>query len=251
MAETRMEGIVGEILRLISALGELQLALGDAGITARIISFAQTIRDLVAAFKELDPETQSFIAHLIGLAPLLMLIGGALKFLAFTLGGLMILVKWSVAIAGAIAFIVKVGALLGGIIMGIGTIFGILAAVFTLPAWGLVAIITAALTGLAAGVWYFWENIVEIWNKAKAWLPDFFSDGGSAAGQAIDPMMAATGLTIPGGKTITVNDNKNIKVEVHPKEGMDAQEIAKFTIQEIRRGELTTIAEDSDDGVLR
>ena len=245
MADTRMEGIVGEILRLISALGEVQLALGDAGVTATIDKFSKKVRELIEWFKSLDEGTQSVIAHTISLLPLLIGVGLAFKAIAFALGGLSFLIAAGPAVAGAIGFIIKAGALIIGLIQGIGTIFGILAAVFTLPAWGVVALISAALAALAAGIWYFWEEIVAIWNKVTSWLPDFITGEGDA-NTSTDPM--ANAMTGSGARII--NDNKSVKIEVNPPPGANEAEIARLTLLEFQKNVLTTTAEDVDDGTI-
>ena len=214
MAEERMKGLPGAILTMQSALEGLRLQLGEMGITERIIQFTDAVKALTAGFKDLDPATQSIIAHTIGLAPLLLGVGLAFKAIAFALGGL----------AGFLA-------------------------ILTSPVWGTIALITAAIAALAAGIWYFWEEIVAIWNKVTSFIPDFFTGGFGAGARphATDPMANA----IQGGPWGNTTDNRSLKVEVYPPEGADANEVARLTVQEIQRNVYTDVAENADDGISR
>lgn len=242
MAETRMEGLPGAILTMTSALGDLQIQLGEMGITERIIQFTDKIKELIAWFKTLDEGTQSIIAHTIGLAPLLLGVGLAFKVIAFALGGIMPFLTIASAIVVGIA---AVGKWIAAFV-AFAKMVGIVAAVLTLPAWGLAAAIGATLGALAAGIWYFWDEITAIWRKITAYIPDWITGGGG------DYMQQSAGTVIRHGPWAnTTQDNRNIKIEVNPPEGVDANEVARLTVQEIQRNAYADVAENADDGTIR
>jgi TP901 family phage tail tape measure protein len=106
MAKIRLKGIVGDWVRLQSALEGMWLALGEAGVVEILGSIAVKLRDFAIWVSKASPGMKKFIIVLIGLAIVIPPIIIALGMLVFAIGQLMIIPGMIVAFSGLIGVIV-------------------------------------------------------------------------------------------------------------------------------------------------
>jgi len=115
IAKTQLEGLPGAMLLTKSAIEDLIIALGDAGLTSVIIKFANWITKSANYFSQLPPKTKKIILVLTGLAailgPLIMLFGALVTSLGIATIGFTIF--WA-AVTAPISLII------GGIMALIG-----------------------------------------------------------------------------------------------------------------------------------
>ena len=160
MAKQQMQGMVGAVLRLKSAFEGMLIALGDAGVTAALISMADFLSGLIARFQALSPGVKAFIASVITMGPILIGIGLALKGVAIALGGLSILVPVLGAAFGSLTLLMGPLGIILAIVAG--------AAYLLYRNWGK---LSAGMKDIKATVDTFWDE--SVWPKIAAsweWL---------------------------------------------------------------------------------
>jgi len=106
------EGWSGALAALRSAKDTAIVQLGEGGLNDVLKGYANNLRALIDMFMGLDRETKGYIATAIGLGPVLLGIGAALKTVSWALGGLMIILKAPALALGAL------GLLLAGTLLG-------------------------------------------------------------------------------------------------------------------------------------
>ncbi|MBP3931691.1 MAG: phage tail tape measure protein, partial [Peptostreptococcaceae bacterium] len=151
MSDTMMQGMNGALTEMKSALEGVAITIGER-LTPFIEKIADEISDLCNWFKNLSPETQTFIMVVAGLlatlGPLLMIIGSAISLFA----------NLSI-VAGALNL--TVGALCSPFLIAIGVIAGIIAIGYLLVSnWDW---IKEKATQLG-------EIVVNAWNSMCDWI---------------------------------------------------------------------------------
>ena len=159
MSDTMMQGMNGALTEMKSALEGVAITIGER-LTPFIEKIADKISDLCNWFKNLSPETQTFIMVVAGLlaalGPLLIIIGSAISLFA----------KLSI-VAGALG--ISIGALCSPFLIVVGVIAGIIAIGYLLVSnWDWIKEKAAQLG----------EIVVDAWNSMCDWISDACSNIG-------------------------------------------------------------------------
>lgn len=180
-AEIRMEGLIGELAKMRSAMAELGIALAESGLIQALTDLIVKITELVSAMSESNPGLLKFAAWagvaLAVLGPLLMAIGqialglAILAKAAALFGGLGKSLK---ILAGPLKLVWRlVRFLFGGfksvisILVRVGiAIATLVAGILGIPVW-VAAAIVAAIAAIGALIYVFWDEIVS--GMTSAW----------------------------------------------------------------------------------
>ena len=262
MAATRMEGIVGDWKTFVSKWQELQLTLGEAGLATRsgaLMRYVGDWFDYIAGGTTddmgrqrtpgLSKKWQEMGVDALTLGAGLVVVGAAFKVIAWALGPFWLILKPLAAGLAWIARTITSGLyravpVLGKLILAIGTFA---AAILGVPVW-VIGAIAAALVALVGSIWYFWDEIVEIWQKIRDWLPDWVTkDREGGAGDMMGEAALDGIIPNPSPSSRVINDNSTTKIDVMPPPGTSAEDVAKEVVKEMQRVP-RNIAENADDG---